>query len=115
MLVSAVPSDDGVSWKLVKDDVYRRAGGGVSAVTAAREDDEDNDSARRTRKFASGQGEEDNCRSGYTTSLPRSASRTSHVVSPTRNACRDTWLINVPADGSDDCNKGCSLGEVPWR
>ncbi|XP_037281124.2 uncharacterized protein LOC119174357 [Rhipicephalus microplus] len=53
MLVSAVPSDDGVSWKLVKDDVYRRAGGGVSAVTAAREDDEDNDSARRTRKLAS--------------------------------------------------------------
>ncbi|KAH7946651.1 hypothetical protein HPB52_002510 [Rhipicephalus sanguineus] len=40
--------DDGVSWELMKDDVYRRAGGGVSAVTAVREDDEDNDSARRT-------------------------------------------------------------------
>ncbi|KAL1487113.1 hypothetical protein MTO96_031112 [Rhipicephalus appendiculatus] len=55
MLGSAVQSDDddGVSWELVKDDVYRRAGGGVSAVTAVREDDEDNDSARRTRKLAS--------------------------------------------------------------
>lgn len=44
--------DDGVTWELVRDHVYRRAGGGVSAVTTAREDDVDDEGAQRTRKFA---------------------------------------------------------------
>ncbi|XP_077488344.1 uncharacterized protein LOC144099125 [Amblyomma americanum] len=45
--------DDGVSWELVKDDVYRRAGGAaVSDVERGSDDDDGGSDVRRTRKFA---------------------------------------------------------------